>query len=121
MPDQNVRRVYSTDGGRVPEPPGPRPAPTRRAPSGPTRPVDPTDGVIRIRREKGGRGGKTVTTVTGLPGTTAEVEAMLKTLKQLCGAGGTLDGRTVEVQGDHRDRVRAYLEDRGLNVKLAGG
>ena len=51
----------------------------------------------------------------------AEVEAMLKALKQHCGAGGTLDGRTVEVQGDHRDRVRAYLEGRGLNVKLAGG
>lgn len=121
MPDPNTRRVYSTDGGRVPDPPRPRPAPARRAPSGPGRAVDPADGVVRIRREKGGRGGKTVTTVTGLPGTDTEVEAMLKALKQLCGAGGTLDGRTVEVQGDHRDRVRIYLEGRGLNVKLAGG
>ena len=121
MPDQNVRRVYSTDGGRVPAPSRPRPAPARRPANGPSRPVDPADGVVRIRREKGGRGGKTVTTVTGLPGTDAEVEAMLKALKQLCGAGGTLDGRTVEVQGDHRDRVRTYLEGRGLNVKLAGG
>ena len=119
MPDQNVRRVYSSDGGRVPEAPR-RPTPKRPA-AGPTRPTDPDDGFVRVRREKGGRGGKTVTTVTGLPGNDTDLAAMLKALKQLCGAGGTLDGRVVEVQGDHRERVRVYLEGRSLNVKMAGG
>lgn len=119
MPDQNVRRVYSTDGGRVPEEPR-RSAPRRPTP-GPTRPTDPDDGFVRVRREKGGRGGRPVTTVTGLPGHEPDLAAMLKALKQLCGAGGTLDGRVVEMQGDHRERVRVYLEGRGLNVKMAGG
>src|SRR4051794_28688610 len=118
MPDANVRRVYSSDGGRVPVE---RPATPKRGTPTTKRTTDPSDGTVRIRRETGGRGGKTVTSVTGLPGSDADLAAMLKALKQLCGAGGSLDGRMVEIQGDHRERVRVYLEGRGLTVKMAGG
>ena len=48
-------------------------------------------------------------------------EALLKVLKQLCGAGGARDGRTLELQGDHRERVQSKLEALGHRVKLAGG
>jgi len=118
MPDANVRRVYSSDGGRVPVE---HPTKPKREPQPNKRPTDPVDGAVRIRRETGGRGGKTVTSVSGIPGSDADVAAMLKALKQLCGAGGSVDGRVVEIQGDHRERVRVYLEGRGLNVKMAGG
>lgn len=77
--------------------------------------------MVRIRREKAGRGGKTVTTVSGLPGTEADLAALLKVLKQLCGSGGSIEGRIVELQGDHRERVRVRLEALGHRVLLAGG
>ncbi len=114
MPDSNSRLVYSTDGGRVIPPSSPRPA------ASPARGV-PNDGVVRIRRETKGRGGKTVTVVTGLPGTAAALDALLKVLKQQCGTGGARDGSTLELQGDHRDRVEAHLITLGHRVKRAGG
>jgi translation initiation factor 1 len=123
MPEKNSRLVYSTDGtdaGRIkaPEPPR-RPAAKQSAKQG--GPSDPADGFVRIRREKGGRGGKTVTTVTGLPGSDADLDAIVKVLKQLCGAGGTREGTAVLIQGDHRDRIQQKLESLGHRVKLAGG
>jgi translation initiation factor 1 len=42
-------------------------------------------------------------------------------LKRLCGTGGTVKDGTIEIQGDHRDRIVAALEQRGYTVKLAGG
>ncbi|MFA7250039.1 MAG: hypothetical protein WC273_10460 [Dehalococcoidia bacterium] len=121
MPGERSRLVYSTDGtdgGRV-RPPVP---PRRAAKQEPQRAaLTPADGFVRIRREKQGRGGKTVTTVAGLPGGDADLDAMLKVLKQLCGAGGTREGATLEIQGDHRDRIQARLEALGHRVKRAGG
>ena len=126
MPEERSRLVYSTDGtgtpgnGRV-RPSTPAPGRGKSAPPRQTTAEVPNDGFVRIKREKKGRGGKTVTTVTGLPGGEAEREAMLKVLKQLCGAGGTREGRILEIQGDHRPRVQAKLEALGHKVKLAGG
>ncbi len=121
MPDERPRLVYSTDGEHVVQAKG-RPAPQRRAPGNAARPVaPPDDGFVRIRREKSGRGGKTVTTITGVPGSEADLDALLKVLKQHCGAGGTREGATLEIQGDHRDRVEARLVALGHRVKRAGG
>ncbi|MBX7111027.1 MAG: translation initiation factor [Dehalococcoidia bacterium] len=119
MPDANSRLVYSTDGtdgGRVRPPVTPRGS-SQAAP----RPADPRDGYVRVRREKKGRGGKTVTVVSGIEGTAADLDRWLKLLKAHCGAGGTRDGDVLVIQGDHRDRVQARLEEGGLRVKQAGG
>lgn len=72
-------------------------------------------------RDRRGRGGKTATVVVGLPGTEAELDSLLKALKQLCGAGGSRDGRMLEIQGDHRERLQRKLEAMGHRVRLAGG
>ena len=118
MPGENSRLVYSTDGGRV----RPTPTSTTRPTASKPRVVEPPDdGFVRIRRETKGRGGKVVTTVAGLSGTAAELDAVLKVLKQLCGAGGSREGRGLELQGDHRAAVQARLEALGHRVKLAGG
>jgi len=108
----NSRLVYSTDDGdrrnRSAE---------RRTSSQQQRP--PGDGVVRVSREKGGRRGKTVTLVRGLP--PREVQAVAGDLKRLCGAGGAVKEGTVEIQGDHRDKVADRLRATGYRVKLAGG
>ncbi len=114
--DENSRRVYSTDSGRIREEPrkaAPKAAPQRQA--------LPDDGIVRIMRDRKGRGGKTATLIHGLPGSDAELDGLLKRLKQVCGAGGSREGRVLVVQGDHRERLQADLEQRGHRVKLAGG
>jgi translation initiation factor 1 len=115
---KNTRRVYSTESGRIrPPAAADRPAhsgpPPRRAP----KVID--DGVVRIFRERGGRNGKVVTVIRGLPA--RDLEARAAELKRLCGAGGAVKDGTVEVQGDHRERIAARLRGLGYTAKLAGG
>ncbi|MFN8556919.1 MAG: stress response translation initiation inhibitor YciH [Dehalococcoidia bacterium] len=112
------RLVYSTDGGRVRYP---RPeAPARRGDAA-RPPGAPDDGVVRLFRERGGRGGKVVTVVRGLPERGAALDARAGELKRLCGAGGAVKDGVVEIQGDHRERIRDRLVALGYTVKLAGG
>ncbi len=73
--------------------------------------------VARLRIEKGGRGGKTVTVVDGLPANQPFLAALAAELKRACGTGGTVADATVELQGDHRDRLRTLLAARGWTVK----
>ena len=116
-PGSENRLVYSTDGGRAKPPPGEkRAAPPRQQTSG-----APDDGFVRVMRSKTGRGGRTVTLITGLPGSPAELEKLLKRLKSQCGTGGALEGRSLAIQGDQRERVVELLEKDGHKVKLAGG
>ena len=77
------------------------------------------DGVVRVRREV--RNGKPVTVVLGLPLRLAELQELAAKLKQSCGTGGTAKDGAVELQGDHRERVVAFLEKAGHRVVLAGG
>ncbi len=116
MPGRDSRLVYSTDGGRV------KPARSKRdrAPE-PEGPQVPDDGIVRLHRGKTGKGGKPATLITGLPGSEAELDTLLKKLKQSVGAGGSRQGRTLAIQGDHRETLRARLEAMGHRVKLAGG
>jgi len=79
------------------------------------------DGTVRIRRETSGRKGKGVTTISGLPLPHAELQALAKTLKKLCGTGGSVQAGIIEIQGDHRERLQRELERKGYRVKLAGG
>lgn len=78
--------------------------------------------IVRLSLETGGRKGKAVTVVDGLPKTEAFLSDLLKTLKQKCGSGGTLrmDGKDgiLELQGDHRERVRVFLEEHQIKVSL---
>lgn len=118
MSDPNSRLVYSTDGGRVRYPDAAPSRPRRPASAGPQA---PDDGVVRLFRERGGRGGKTVTVIRGLPERGPALEARAAELKRLCGAGGGIKGATIEIQGDHRERLAERLRALGYTVKIAGG
>jgi translation initiation factor 1 len=73
--------------------------------------------VAKLRIEKSGRGGKTVTVVYDLPQNAAFLKELATELKRVCGTGGTVADNTVEIQGDHRDRIRAVLKKKGWTVK----
>ena len=79
------------------------------------------DGIVRVARDRKGRGGKTVTVITGLPGDAAALAEVAGRLKRLCGSGGTVKEASLEIQGDHRERVAEALRALGHTVKLAGG
>jgi translation initiation factor 1 len=103
--------VYSTDGSL----PLPKPGPARRPQ--PSRGAVPDDGVVRVARER--RRNSAVTLVHGLAA--AELDAIGKDLRRVCGTGGTAKNGVVELQGDHRDKVVAYFEKAQRRVKRAGG
>jgi translation initiation factor 1 len=73
---------------------------------------------IYLKREVKGRGGKTVTSISNMSG---DMKAMQKEIQRWCGAGGTTKNGVIEIQGDHRARIKEYLEKQGFRVKLAGG
>ena len=108
MNKKDSRLVYSTEPGRIKE--------TETA----SRTYD-GDGILRIRRETSGRKGKGVTTISGFDLSDADLKTMAKKLKQTCSTGGTVKEGVIEIQGDHRDKLKAELEKLGHSVKLAGG
>ncbi|MFL6605348.1 MAG: translation initiation factor [Steroidobacteraceae bacterium] len=98
-----------------------RTAPTRAAPRPATAPVSATAARVRVGREVAGRGGKGVSVITGVPLAGAELEALGTRLKKLCGAGGAVKDGTIEIQGDHRDRLVTELQKLGFEAKRSGG
>ncbi|NRF67312.1 translation initiation factor Sui1 [Aquincola sp. S2] len=111
--------VYSTEGGRM--------CPACRKPIGDcvcsaqAAAVRRGDGIVRVGRESKGRGGKTVTVVRGVEGDAAALATLGKQLRTACGSGGTVKDGVIELQGDHCDRVVAFLQQAGWAVKRSGG
>jgi translation initiation factor 1 len=73
--------------------------------------------VAKLRVEKAGRGGKTVTVVYDLPQNAAFLKELSQELKRACGTGGAVAENTIELQGDHRERLRDLLTRKGVIVK----
>nr|WP_276261642.1 translation initiation factor [Haloglomus sp. DT116] len=71
------------------------------------------DARLRIRLENR-RYGKPVTIVEGFDDT--DLDALASELKGALGTGGTTTDGTIELQGDHVDRVPALLHERGFTV-----
>ena len=82
--------------------------------------INPTNVTIKMRLEKNGRGGKVVTVLFDLPNNEAYFSDLTKRLKNSLGTGGTFKDRRIEIQGDHKDRIRAFLEKIGFTVKQSG-
>ncbi len=105
--DSFSRLAYSTGG----PPPAERPRPT---PPTPARPAAPKGGGLRLRLEKR-PGNRVVTLLTGL----SDGE-LARELKAACHTGGTFRDDTLELQGDHRDRLEELLAARQLRSRRAG-
>ncbi|HSG03930.1 MAG TPA: translation initiation factor [Marinobacterium sp.] len=121
LSDQLSRLVYSTEKGDLCSECGEAKANCICAELADQARLASLDGVVRIRRETAGRKGKGVTTISGVAQPETELRALLKRLKKSCGTGGSLSEGVIEIQGDHRDKIKAMLEKEGYSVKLAGG
>ena len=93
-------------------PPAAAPASKEKEAKGPARAV--------VRMERKGRGGKEVTVVEQLGLREAELETWLKALKNGLGCGGTVEGETLVLQGDQRERLPALLTARGVRKVTVG-
>jgi translation initiation factor 1 len=85
------------------------------------RSLPPNQQTAIIARDRKGRGGKTVTVVRNLQLTPEDMRALVSQLRKACGAGGTVKEGVIEIQGDHREKVAAELQQLGYRTKLAGG
>ncbi|WP_392566722.1 stress response translation initiation inhibitor YciH [Utexia brackfieldae] len=109
MPNkQESTLVYSTETGRIK---ADKPEVSR--PKG--------DGIVRLRREVAGRKGKGVCVISGLDLSDVDLIKLAAELKKSCGCGGSVKAGLIEIQGDKRDLLKTLLEQKGFQVKLAGG
>lgn len=83
--------------------------------------LPPNQQNVRIQASRKGRKGKTVTVVTGFQSDADTLAALLKQLKAQCGAGGTLKDDTIEIQGDHTEKLLQALTQLGYKAKISGG
>lgn len=107
--------VYSTESGRTCPKCG-WPVKSCRCSTGMDQPV-PDRIIARLRIEKAKRRGKTVTVVEGLPRNKTFLKELAGELKRALATGGKIIDDRVEIQGDHRERLRELLKAKGWVVK----
>jgi translation initiation factor 1 len=83
--------------------------------------LPPNQQNVRVQASKAGRKGKTVTVITGFQCKPETLEKLLKQLKTQCGSGGTIKDNTLEIQGDHKQKIRQILLELGYKAKISGG
>ncbi len=76
----------------------------------------PEKQTARLNVEKRKKG-KMVTVIRGLSAAGNDLPTLLTRLKDRCGAGGTVKEDSLEIQGDHRMRIRDALTEIGYRVR----
>lgn len=112
MPKDKHRTVWSSEQGDLRKEDN-KPSPVKSLP--------PQQQTAYLHRESKGRGGKAVTLVKNLSLSEADMKALTKKLKALCGSGGTVKDGVIEIQGEHREKIAETLQKLGYKVKIAGG
>tara|TARA_R110002096_G_scaffold86990_6_gene199817 strand:- start:3605 stop:3826 length:222 start_codon:yes stop_codon:yes gene_type:complete len=69
---------------------------------------------LAITVDKSGRRGKQVTVIKNIQHNPQVIENLAKKLKQQLGTGGTVKGKSIEIQGDHLNKIKALLEKEGF-------
>jgi len=64
------------------------------------------------------RYGKMMTVVDGVNSNEVDINALVSKLKSICACGGTIKEGKIELQGDHRTRVKETLEKMGFVVEV---
>ena len=85
------------------------------------RDLPPNQQDLRIQATRSGRKGKTVTIVKGFQHKPETLAKLLKQLKSQCGSGGTVKDNTLEIQGDHKQKLLETLHKMGYKAKISGG
>lgn len=73
---------------------------------------------LDVMLDKRNRNGKKVTLVVNFDGSDDALKQLAKELKQHCGVGGSARGGEILIQGDFRDKILAYLKDKGYKARI---
>jgi translation initiation factor 1 len=77
----------------------------------------PADQVARIKIEKR-KGNRCVTLITELDHPANDLPALCTLLKTSLATGGSVQGRSIELQGEHASKVAALLTQRGVKSRI---
>ena len=83
--------------------------------------LPPNQHKLKIEVSRKGKGGKTVTIISGFQVSAETLGSLTKTLKNQCGSGGAIKDNTIEIQGDHRQKLLEIVTKLGYKAKLSGG
>lgn len=108
---KNNSIVYSTD-------PNWKPEEEDKVDEDITLPPQKQDLRIELLRLKGN---KLSTVISQFVGKEEDLNMLCKTLKQLCGVGGTVKEGEIQLQGDVRNKIEAYFQKQGYKYKRKGG
>ena len=64
------------------------------------------------------RYGKIVTVIEGIDDNDIDINDLAKKLKNKCAAGGTAKEGRIELQGDHKKKVKEALEEMGFKTEV---
>ena len=67
------------------------------------------------------RKGKPITIIEGYTGADSDFKQLAKELKQLLSVGGSFKNDQIIIQGDYRDKIMAFLKEKGFKTKRVGG
>ena len=81
----------------------------------------PAEQNLKVWIDKKQRGGKVVSLIQGFIGSNDDLKSLAGELKSLCGVGGSAKDGEILIQGDHRDKIVAFLIRKGYGAKKAGG
>jgi translation initiation factor 1 len=74
----------------------------------------PSEHTLKIQTQK--RRGKVVTIAEPFFIKKAELKSLLKRLKSQLGVGGTAKENSIELQGEHTQKLKEFLIERGFNI-----
>ncbi len=63
------------------------------------------------------RKGSGMTIVENFIGRDEDAKNLARDLKNLCGSGGSFKDGEILIQGDHREKIQAWLQEKGYQLK----
>ncbi|PKA84202.1 translation initiation factor 1 [Ulvibacter sp. MAR_2010_11] len=67
------------------------------------------------------RKGKPITIIEGYTGADSDFKQLAKEIKQLLSVGGSFKNEQIIIQGDFRDKIMKFLQEKGFKTKRVGG
>lgn len=67
------------------------------------------------------RKGKAITIIEGYTGADSDFKQLAKEIKQLLSVGGSFKNEQIIIQGDYRDKIMKFLQNKGFKTKRVGG
>ena len=67
------------------------------------------------------RKGKPTTIIEGYKGADSDFKLLAREIKQLLSVGGSFKNEQIIIQGNYRDRIMKFLQEKGFKTKRVGG